>query len=94
MPAADLHLRGVTAFIATDHSGARDAACVLARDLGLHPMGMGQLRNARIVEPLGDVIRYLILGTGLGRYATLKVDVLHLAPASQAGRFGGRVAST
>lgn len=90
MPVDELQTRKVSAFIASDHANARDTVAALARDLGLAPVDMGLLRNARIVEPLGDVIRYLILGAGLGPYATLKVDVLEPA---KTGRFGGRHAS-
>ncbi|VTU39632.1 2-dehydropantoate 2-reductase [Variovorax sp. PBL-H6] len=90
MPVAELRAQKVSAFIASDFADAREAVVGLARDLGLAPVDMGPLRNARIVEPLGDVIRYLILGAGLGPYTTLKVDVLEPA---EAGRFGGRHAS-
>ncbi|NDZ17000.1 F420-dependent NADP oxidoreductase [Variovorax sp. WS11] len=90
MPVDELRAQKVSAFIASDHAGARDTVAALTRDLGLAPVDMGPLRNARIVEPLGDVIRYLILGAGLGPYATLKVDVLQPA---ETGRFGGRHAS-
>jgi predicted dinucleotide-binding enzyme len=90
MPVDELRAQKVSAFIACDHAEARDTVAALARDLGLAPVNMGPLRNARIVEPLGDVIRYLILGAGLGPYATLKVDVLQPA---ETGCFGGRHAS-
>ena len=90
MPVDALRAHAVSAFIASDHTEARDTVAALARDLGLAPVDMGPLRNARIVEPLGDVIRYLILGAGLGPYATLKVDVLQ---PGDTGRFGGRHAS-
>lgn len=90
MPVDELRKQKVAAFIASDHAEARDTVAALARDLGLAPVDMGPLRNARIVEPLGDVIRYLILGAGLGPYAALKVDVLQPA---ETGRFGGRHAS-
>lgn len=90
MPVEALRLKQVSAFIATDDDGARNKVAQLVSDLGLVPIDMGPLRNARLVEPLGDVIRYLILGAGLGPWATLKVDVLE--PATT-GRFGGRRAS-
>lgn len=90
MPVETLRAQGVSAFIATDDEGARRTVAQLASDLGLTPVDMGPLRNARLVEPLGDVIRYLILGAGLGPWATLKVDVLE---AAATGRFGGRRAS-
>lgn len=90
MPVEALRTQGVSAFIATDDDEARRRVAQLASDLGLAPVDMGPLRNARIVEPLGDVIRYLILGAGLGPWATLKVDVLE---AAATGRFGGRRAS-
>ena len=90
MPIAELRAKEVSAFIATDDEQARNTVARLASELGLAPVDMGPLRNARIVEPMGDVIRYLILGAGLGPWATLKVDVL---AAHETGRFGGRRAS-
>jgi predicted dinucleotide-binding enzyme len=90
MPVEALRAQRVSAFIASDDAAARATVGELASDLGLAPVDMGGLRNARIIEPLGDVIRYLILGAGLGPYATLKVDVLEPA---ETGRFGGRRAS-
>ncbi len=90
MPVDALRAEQVSAFIASDDTHARHVVAQLASDIGLAPVDMGPLRNARIVEPLGDVIRYLILGAGLGPWATLKVNVLDAAPT---GRFGGRRAS-
>lgn len=78
---------GVSTFLASDHDEARQTVASLARDLGLEPVNVGPLRNARMVESLGDLIRYLILGTKLGPFAVLKVEVL---PAIDTGKFGGR----
>lgn len=86
-PLEALRAHGVAAFLASDHDSARETVASLARDLGLVPIDIGPLRNARIAESLGDLIRYLILGAKLGPYATLKVDVM---PAMDTGRFGGR----
>lgn len=84
---AELEGRGVSTFIASDDEKARTAVESLARDLGLNPVNAGPLRNARLLESAGDLIRYLIGGAGLGPLATLNVAVLSSAKAL---RFGGR----
>lgn len=85
-----LRSHGLSAFLCSDHAVARGVVASLARDLGLEPIDMGPLRNARIVEPMGDAIRYLIAAGGLGPFAALKVE--RVAEAAT-GRFGGRNAS-
>ncbi|MES2483317.1 MAG: NAD(P)-binding domain-containing protein [Pseudomonadota bacterium] len=90
MDTDSLRSHAVSAFLCADHAPARDTVAALARELGLAPVDMGPLRNARIVEPMGDVIRYLILAGGLGPFAALKVERL---PVAATGRFGGRKAS-
>jgi 8-hydroxy-5-deazaflavin:NADPH oxidoreductase len=84
---SELESRGISAFIASDHENARAVVESLARDLGLTPVNAGPLRNGRLLESAGDLIRYLIGGTGLGPLATLNVAVLS---ATTATRFGGR----
>lgn len=78
----------VSAFICGDDSQARAAVSTLARDLGLQPVDCGALRNVRLLEWLGDFIRFMIGGQQLGPYATISVNVL---PAVRApSRLGGR----
>lgn len=68
--------RAVTVFIAGDHEAANETVAQLARDLGFSPRQAGGLRNARLLESVGDLIRYFIFSAGLGPFATLNVDVL------------------
>jgi predicted dinucleotide-binding enzyme len=84
---SELEGKGVSTFVASDDEKARKVVESLARDLGLNPVNAGPLRNARLLESAGDLIRYLIGGTGLGPLATLNVTLLSPARAS---RFGGR----
>jgi len=90
LPVETLRRHRVPTFIAANDPDARQVVATLSTELGLLPVDMGALRNARLTESLGDVIRYLILGAGLGPLVTLKVDVL---PADATARFGGREAS-
>ena len=84
LPADQLRNRKVTVLIAGDHAAATETVATLARDLGFAPLQSGGLRNARLLETAGDLIRYFIIGAGLGPFATLNVDVL---PATTAFRF-------
>jgi 8-hydroxy-5-deazaflavin:NADPH oxidoreductase len=88
---SELESRGVSTFLASDHEKARTVVESLALDLGLTPVNAGPLRNARLLESAGDLIRYLIGGTGLGPLATLNVALLSPAKAT---RFGGRRTSS
>jgi 8-hydroxy-5-deazaflavin:NADPH oxidoreductase len=62
----------------------------LATDIGFNPIDSGGLRNARLLESLGDFIRFIIIGQQQGGYATISVNVL---PEAQSSRLGGRQAS-
>ena len=84
LPADQLRNREVTVFIAGDNAAANETVGTLARELGFAPLQSGGLRNARLLETAGDLIRYFIIGAGLGPFATLNVDVL---PATTAFRF-------
>lgn len=68
--------RPVTVFIAGDHEAANETVAQLARDIGLSPRQAGGLRNARLLESVGDLIRYFIFSADLGPFATLNIDVL------------------
>ncbi|MEM8676333.1 MAG: hypothetical protein AAGF83_21080 [Cyanobacteria bacterium P01_G01_bin.67] len=63
----------------------------LAADLGFAPVDCGELRFARLLEGLGDFIRYLIIGQKLGSYTTISIDTL---PEADNQRLGGRRASS
>ena len=58
----------------------------LVQDIGFIPLDCGVLRNARLVEGLGDFIRLILIGQQQG-YATISVNVL---PTPQRQRLGGR----
>lgn len=62
----------------------------LALDIGFNPVDCGGLRNARLLEGMGNFIRFMIIGQKLGSYATVSVNVL---PAAQQQRLGGREVS-
>jgi 8-hydroxy-5-deazaflavin:NADPH oxidoreductase len=80
----------VAAYIATDHEPARKAVEALARDLHLTPINAGPLRNARLLESAGDLIRFLIMRAGMGPMATFSIAVL---PPATRHRFGDRTPS-
>ena len=80
----------VSCFVAGDNDTARQKVMQLAKDIGFTPVDSGQLRNARMLEKLGDFIRYMIMGQELDSYATISVKTL---PAAKTSRLGGRQAS-
>jgi hypothetical protein len=59
----------------------------LAEDIGFAPVDCGELRHARLVEGLGDFIRFMIIGQLQNPYATICVNLL---PAALEQRLGGR----
>ena len=80
----------VSCFVAGDDEAARQKVMQLAKDIGFTPVDSGKLRNARMLEKIGDFIRYLIIGQGLGSSATISVRQLRDPEKS---RLGGRQAS-
>ncbi|AFY92744.1 NADPH-dependent F420 reductase [Chamaesiphon minutus] len=85
-------LRGhrVSVFVASDNETARQTVMQLAEEIGFVAIDSGRLRNARMIETIGDFIRFVIIGQQQGSYATISVDVL---PAVETQRLGGRQAS-
>lgn len=81
---------GVSVFVAGDDEQAKQTVMQLAKEIGFLPVDSGVLRNARLVEGLGDFIRMIMIGQQQGSYATISVNVL---PAAQGQRLGGRQAS-
>jgi predicted dinucleotide-binding enzyme len=69
---------------------AKQQVAALASELGFTPVDAGPLENTRLVETMGDMIRYLIAGTKLGSTTALSVQVL---PTTNTKRLGGRVDS-
>lgn len=84
MPLRDLD---VSCFICGDHQPARQIAMTLATEIGFSAIDCGALQSARLLEAMGDFIRFMIGGMGLGPYATLSVHVL---PEATTQRLGGR----
>lgn len=77
----------VSCFVAGDDEEARIKVMKLALDIGFNPVDCGGLRNARLLEGMGNFIRFMIIGQKLGSYATVSVNVL---PAAEKERLGGR----
>lgn len=77
----------VSCFVCGDNEQAKKTVMSLAEEIGFSPLDCGALRNARMVEALGDFIRYAIGGVGLGPYATISV---HQLPEPEKQRLGGR----
>ena len=81
----------VSVFLAGDDVAAKQMVAQLAEAIGFQPVDCGPLRQARLLEGLGDFIRLMIIQQGLGAYATLSVNVL---PAAEQARLGGRQSSS
>jgi len=81
----------VSCFICGDNEQARRAVMALATDIGFSPVDCGPLRSARMIEGLGNFIRFMMGGMKLGSYATISVNTI---PASQQQRLGGRQPSS
>lgn len=77
----------VSVYVCGDDPAARQIAMTLASDIGFSPIDCGPLRSARMLEALGDFIRFMIGGMKLGPYATISVNVL---PEALQQRLGGR----
>jgi 8-hydroxy-5-deazaflavin:NADPH oxidoreductase len=90
IPTAELTAHQVSVFVASDDAIAKQTVMQLAKDIGFNPIDSGGLRNARLLESLGDFIRFIIIGQQQGGYATISVNVL---PEAQSSRLGGRQAS-
>lgn len=91
LSATTLQAQGTATYLAGDDAAAKQQVAELARALGLNPIDVGPLRQARLIESMGDFIRLLMGGTArLGGMAHLSVKVL---PAPDQSRLGGRQAS-
>ncbi len=77
----------VSCFVAGDDEEARNIVMKIAEDIGFNPVDCGGLRNARLLEGMGNFIRFMIIGQKLGSYATVSVNML---PTAQQQRLGGR----
>jgi 8-hydroxy-5-deazaflavin:NADPH oxidoreductase len=77
----------VSVFVCADDIAARQVVMNLAKEIGFAPVDCGELCHARLVEGLGDFIRFILIGQLQNPYATISVNVL--PPASEQ-RLGGR----
>lgn len=77
----------VSCFICSDNEQAKQAVMTLAAEIGFNSVDCGGLRYARMVEGLGDFIRFMIGGMKRGPYATVSV---HQLPTASEQRLGGR----
>jgi 8-hydroxy-5-deazaflavin:NADPH oxidoreductase len=77
----------VSVFVCADDIAARQVVMNLAKEIGFAPVDCGELRHARLVEGLGDFIRFILIGQLQNPYATISVNVL---PAASNQRLGGR----
>jgi predicted dinucleotide-binding enzyme len=80
----------VSVFVASDDPTAKQTVMQLVQDIGFVPIDSGLLRNARLIEGLADLERFLIIGQNMGAYA---VPVFKVLPLAQTQRLGGRQAS-
>ncbi|MGG6266413.1 NADPH-dependent F420 reductase [Leptolyngbya sp. AN03gr2] len=85
-----LRTHQVSVFVASDDDQAKQKVMTLAEEIGFSAIDSGSLRNARLIEGLGDFIRLIIIGQQKGGYATISVNVL---PGATSQRLGGRQAS-
>lgn len=81
----------VSVFVAGEDVSAKQTVMQLAQDIGFHPVDCGELRQARLIEGLGDLIRLLIIQQQKGAYATISV---HTLPPAETQRLGGRQTSS
>ena len=77
----------VSCFVCSDDEQAKQMVMTLAKEIGFNPVDCGELRRARMVEGLGDFIRFMIGGMKLGSYATISA---HTLPEAKEQRLGGR----
>jgi 8-hydroxy-5-deazaflavin:NADPH oxidoreductase len=71
----ELARRRVSVFLCSDDAQAKSVVKGLAEELGFIGVDCGELERARLVEAVGDFIRFQIIGMGLGPFATISVNV-------------------
>lgn len=81
----------VSVFIATDDPTAKQIVMQLAEEIGFKAIDSGKLRNARLIEGLADLERFLIIHQKMGAYVVPSLNVL---PSAQTQRLGGRQSSS
>lgn len=71
----ELARRRVSVFLCSDDAQAKSVVRGLAEELGFVGVDCGELERARLVESVGDFIRFQIIEMGLGPFATISVNV-------------------
>ena len=71
----ELARRRVSVFLCSDDAQAKSVVKGLAEELGFIGVDCGELERARLVEAVGDFIRFQIIGMGLGPFATISINV-------------------
>jgi 8-hydroxy-5-deazaflavin:NADPH oxidoreductase len=84
-------LRGerVSVFVAGDDEAARQIVMGLSTDIGFEPVDCGPLRNARLIEGLADILRYVAIRGSKGAYTAITIQ--SLPKPEHAARLGGRL---
>ena len=77
----------VSVYLCADDASAKQTVADLCTELGFVAIDCGPLRAARMVEALGDFIRFMMRGMDLGLFATLNVKTI---PEPENERLGGR----
>jgi 8-hydroxy-5-deazaflavin:NADPH oxidoreductase len=80
----------VAVFVAADDPVAKQTVMQLVQDIGFNSIDSGPLRNARLIEGLADLERFLLIHQKMGPYAVPSFSILPPAPTQ---RLGGRQAS-
>jgi 8-hydroxy-5-deazaflavin:NADPH oxidoreductase len=70
----ELARRRVSVFLCSDDTEAKAVVKGLAEELGFIGVDCGELERARLVEAVGDFIRFQIIGMGLGPFTTISVN--------------------
>jgi 8-hydroxy-5-deazaflavin:NADPH oxidoreductase len=66
----------ISVFLCSDYAQAKLVVKGLAEELGFACVDCGELERARLVESVGDFIRFQIIGMDLGPLATISVNVI------------------
>jgi predicted dinucleotide-binding enzyme len=66
----------VSVFLCSDDAPAKSVVKSLAEELGFAGVDCGALERARLVESVGDFIRFQIIEMSLGPFATISVNVV------------------
>jgi predicted dinucleotide-binding enzyme len=66
----------ISVFLCSDYAQAKLVVKGLAEELGFSCVDCGELEQARLVESVGDFIRFQIIGMNLGPLATISVNVI------------------